>query len=127
MLTQAFTLIKVIDIFTFWRQHRWLHVLVRPLTLAPLTRQEKFMQKKASGLSGKEQLHECADLHLSLVLPSSPMKSSKGSHSGDFCINPYSGSSTLTLEVHGQVGKHQRFQGQLQWQAPIQTMLEATR
>ena len=42
-------------------------------------------------------------------------------------MSPCSGFSTLTLEVLDRVVKHQRFQGQLQLQALIQIMLEATR
>ena len=42
-------------------------------------------------------------------------------------MSPCSGSSTLTLEVLDRVVKHQRSQGQLQLQALIQTMWEATR
>lgn len=72
------------------------------------------MQKKGSALSGKDQLHACAVLHLSLVSLLSPMKSSKGT-------------STLTLEALDRVVQHKRCQGQLQLQALIQTMLEATR
>ena len=53
------------DIF-LW-QYRWLHVPVRPPTLELLMQPEKFMQKKGSVLSGKDQLHACAGLHLSLV------------------------------------------------------------
>ena len=58
------------------------------------------------------------------------MKFSRGLYSYGFSFkwsNTFSGSSTLTLEAHDRVGKHQRSRGRLQLQAPIQTMLEATR